>query len=277
VGGIGESGAMSERQPRYEGDFVAWSGGCLFIGSGGGRVEPHAHYAIQLVVAPAGLQVQSGRRGPWTACAGALVPSRAVHGIDVGACAWCAVLFIEPETPEGRALSARLDGQVEFLGADALDARAAQLGQAWRVARTRQAVEDAARGLVGALVRDLPRAPSDARAMAAIAYLRDRPGTALSLEELARAVHLSPSRLRHLFVAETGMPLRTYQVWRRLLRAWEFLMAGESLAGAAHAAGFADSAHLARTCRTMFGLAPSAMQMTGPLSERRRRGSGLQT
>jgi AraC-like DNA-binding protein len=48
-------------------------------------------------------------------------------------------------------------------------------------------------------------------------------------------------------------------------------MQGESLAGAAHAAGFADAAHLTRTCRTMFGLAPSAMQMTGPLSKAARR------
>jgi hypothetical protein len=31
----------------YQGDFVAWNGGCLFIGSGGGVVQPLAHYAIQ--------------------------------------------------------------------------------------------------------------------------------------------------------------------------------------------------------------------------------------
>lgn len=43
-------------------------------------------------------------------------------------------------------------------------------------------------------------------------------------------------------------------------------MQGETLADAAHAAGFADSAHLSRTARTMFGLPPSAMQMRGPLS-----------
>jgi hypothetical protein len=26
--------------------FVAWDGGCLFIGRGGGLVPAHAHYAI---------------------------------------------------------------------------------------------------------------------------------------------------------------------------------------------------------------------------------------
>jgi hypothetical protein len=48
-------------------------------------------------------------------------------------------------------------------------------------------------------------------------------------------VRLSPNRFRHLFVEETGMPLRTCQLGRRLLHAWEFLVRGESLAGAAHA------------------------------------------
>jgi AraC-like DNA-binding protein len=66
------------------------------------------------------------------------------------------------------------------------------------------------------------------------------------------------------------MPLRTYVLWRRLLHVWTLLMAGETLSTAAHAAGFADSAHLSRTARTMFGLPPSVLQMKGPLSARAR-------
>jgi AraC-like DNA-binding protein len=59
--------------------------------------------------------------------------------------------------------------------------------------------------------------------------------------------------------------LRPYVLWRRFLRVWELLMGGASLTSAAHAAGFADAAHLTRTSRTMFGFPPSAMQMVGPL------------
>jgi AraC family transcriptional regulator len=47
-------------------------------------------------------------------------------------------------------------------------------------------------------------------------------------------------------------------------------MDGQTLSAAAHAAGFADSAHLSRTARTMFGLPPSLLQMRGPLGERAR-------
>lgn len=66
---------------RHQGDFVAWTGGCAFIGGGKAAVAPHAHYAIQLVMgAPQGLRVQFGRNGPWQACAAALIPSRAAVG-----------------------------------------------------------------------------------------------------------------------------------------------------------------------------------------------------
>ena len=41
-------------------------------------------------------------------------------------------------------------------------------------------------------------------------------------------------------------------------------MEGESLSGAAYAAGFADSAHLSRTSRTMFGLAAIGDADEGP-------------
>ncbi|WP_240787067.1 helix-turn-helix domain-containing protein [Ramlibacter rhizophilus] len=257
---------------QYTGDFVAWTGGAMFIGSGGGTVQPHAHYAIQIVVgAPGGLLVQDGRRGAWTPCAGAIIPSRTVHSIDVGACAWSAVVFVEPETTAGKALAVRTERRVRFLEPQDLSATMGALEQAWRDARSVAAVRDAAHHLLSSLSGTSASAPSDARVLKVIEYLRDRPDEAPSLEDVARAVHLSPSRLRHLFVEETGMPLRTYQLWRRVLRVWEFLMQGETLAGAAHAAGFSDSAHLSRTCRTMFGLAPSAMQMSGPLSERLRR------
>jgi AraC-like DNA-binding protein len=262
---------MNESQSRYEGDFVAWSGGCLFIGSGGGSVAPHAHYAIQVVLGvPTGLRVQSGRRGEWVPCAGAVIPSRAVHSIDVAACEWTMVLFVEPETPAGRALSKRLQGHAELLDEQSVAEHSARLERAWRATKTAAAVQDAAQGLVSSLSGTVPHAPSDPRVLQAVEHVRSRLGETLTLEEVAAAVHLSPSRFRHLFVEETGMPLRTYQLWRRLLRVWEFLMQGENLAGAAHAAGFADSAHLSRTCRTMFGLAPSAMQMKGPLSEKLR-------
>jgi AraC-like DNA-binding protein len=257
---------------RYRGDFVAWPGVCGFIGAGRGpSPAPHSHYAIQLVIGvPSGLRVQFGRHGEWQSCAAALLPSKAMHSIDVSACDMSAVLFVEPETPQGKALGARMHGGLELLHPDTVIQAARRLDQAWRV----QGSYDAVRAVCMQLIEDLSgtvhREPTDARVLAAIEYIRQRVDQPVSLPEVASAAHLSPERFRHLFVEETGMPLRTYLLWRRLLHVWTLLMGGETLAAAAHAAGFADSAHLSRTARTMFGLPPSLLRMDGPLSAKHR-------
>jgi ribosome-associated protein len=69
------------------------------------------------------------------------------------------------------------------------------------------------------------------------------------LRDAATLVGLSPGRTRHLFVQHTGLPFRTWLLWHRLVRALEGWSDGDSLTEAAHAAGFADSAHLSRTFR----------------------------
>ncbi len=255
---------------QYHGDFVAWNGGCLLIGEGHGPIAPHAHYSIQIAFGyPRGLRVQLGQEA-WQPCEAAIVPSRARHSIDVTGSEWSGVLFVEPDTPEGKALTARLSGGMELLPAALATALTQKLEQAWRIEQSREAVEAVCRQFIYALTNTAPRSPSDPRVLAAIEYIRQRIETSITLPAVAKVAHLSPGRFRHLFVEETGMPLRTYVLWRRLLQVWSLLMQGQSLSEAAHAVGFADSAHLSRTSRAMFGTTPSALRMSGPLSQRQR-------
>jgi AraC family transcriptional regulator len=87
----------------------------------------------------------------------------------------------------------------------------------------------------------------------------------ITLAELTKAVHRSPSRLAHRFRGATGVPLGHFILWRRLRAATETAMRGLSLTEAAHAAGFADSAHLSRTFRAMFGINPFLLFKRGQL------------
>jgi AraC-like DNA-binding protein len=56
---------------------------------------------------------------------------------------------------------------------------------------------------------------------------------------------------------QMGTTFRAYVVWQRLLHASATMMDGASWTEAAHAAGFADSAHLSRSFRRMFGVSPT--------------------
>ncbi len=75
----------------------------------------------------------------------------------------------------------------------------------------------------------------------------------LDAADLATEVGLSTSRLSHLFTAEMGVSMRRYALFRRLVAAFSLRAERSSLAEIAHAAGFADQAHLARTARRFLG------------------------
>jgi AraC-like DNA-binding protein len=260
------SGSGGVRQ--YVGHFVPWDAGCLLIGHGGGVVPVHAHYAIQVAFGTVpGIRCRASEREDWTEYAGAIIPSRQPHSMDARHVQPNVVLFIEPETPQGRALTERWlrDGIAE-IPADVVGDVAPTIFAAWGEQRSAAAIETAARRAIHTLTGGVvPSVVSDERIVRAVAHIRAHLDRPLTLDEVADVACLSPSRFRHLFVEQTGSALRPYILWRRFLRVWELLMAGESLSTAAHSAGFADAAHLTRTSRQMFGFPPSAMQMLGPL------------
>jgi len=60
-----------------------------------------------------------------------------------------------------------------------------------------------------------------------------------------------------------GLPCSRYMLWRKLTRAMHAIGSGRTNADAAHAADFADAAHLTRTFYQMIGIAPSALMRGG--------------
>ena len=236
-----------------------WDGGGLFVGEAGGSTAVHAHYAAQVTVAPSpGLRLRSDDDGPWERYGAAYVPARSPHALDVGGVSAWAVIFVGPETARGRALAARFgEAGIREVTTDGLAEPVAAVFAAWDAGSLGQ-VEAAAHAVVDVLASGSgPLGPPDDRVADALTAIDARLDDPPSLGELARSVGLSPSRLRHLLVGETGAGFRAHVRWRRLMRAWEIVRAGASLTEAAHAAGFSDSAHLSRTVRRTFGLTPS--------------------
>lgn len=245
--------------------FVSWTGGCVLIGRSVAIIPEHAHYAIQLAIsASSGIRFQT--EDSWTEYRGAIVPSRQPHAMDATDVDLGAVLLVEPDTALGRAITARYaQHAISAIPDQILDAFAPQLFSAARE-RDDALLIDICQQLVQSLTSGTPLPMvTDARVERAIAHIKANLHTSLTLDDVAQEVCLSPSRFRHLFVAETGMALRPFVLWRRLLFVWELLAGGASLSRAAHEAGFADAAHLSRTSRTMFGFPPSALQIEHPV------------
>ena len=80
------------------------------------------------------------------------------------------------------------------------------------------------------------------------------------VEYHAKAVHLSKSRLAHLFKNEIGVPLKSYIVLHKLQAAYDILFQGATITEAALQAGFDSPSHLAFTNKLMTGMSSTAIK-----------------
>jgi AraC-like DNA-binding protein len=81
-----------------------------------------------------------------------------------------------------------------------------------------------------------------------------------SIGQFASAAGATPWQLSRMFKSAYGATPSHYRLKRRLGRALEhYVETQDSWTAAAHAAGFADSAHLSRTCKKLLGCAPSSL------------------
>ncbi len=258
-----------------KGQFIAWDGGCMLIGRAYDITPAHAHYALQVAFGGThGIRFRSRDADPWTDYAGVVIASRHPHAMDATCVPHSAVILVDPETRAGRALVERyVQRGITALADEVVQPVATHLFSVWQASRDVADITVAARAAVDELAGGFePAVISDERVLRATAYIRSHLDQQLTLEAVASEACLSPSRFRHLFVEQTGTAFRPYVLWRRFIRAWELVMSGASISAAAHAAGFADAAHLTRTSRTMFGFPPSALQVSPQLATAERMG-----
>jgi AraC-like DNA-binding protein len=243
------------------GRVVLWKGGSAWVGRDTGEAQAHRHHAIQVTLGARPFRIRAADERDWDeACAAIVMPDRP-HVFD-GCGHAVAMVFIEPETLPGRALLARFGHcDVSLLDDPELAACNTALQEVFQSRGSDAALVDAAQRVVGELAgaHAHVQAAVDARILAVLDRIRDHPAAEIDLAKAAAIAHLSPSRFRHLFVAQTGISFRAYLLWARVGYAVTRGMAGSSWTEAAQQAGFADSAHLSRTCRRMFGIAPSML------------------
>lgn len=211
--------------------WATWQGG---IGDG----ELHRHFAAQAILSATPVQVFDANGGHVEAhcvLVDPLVPHRIASGGEA------LLVYLEPGT--------RIDDELH----DTLRPIATSLTRA--VLGSSVEFQFWARWLSGP---DQPRTVSDLRIAEALGLIENSlSGGALSLPVIAARSKLSVHHFRHLFVEQIGTPFTRYVLWRRLRLAATELAAGQDVTASAHAAGFSDAAHFARTIKSTFGITAS--------------------
>ncbi|PIB92574.1 AraC family transcriptional regulator [Caulobacter sp. FWC2] len=249
-----------------EARIVVWQGGALWLLDTPPphlRKTPstdfHAHHAIQIVIGLGGCFQLWLSDTTLTGDVLVVAPD-APHRFEAEGA--YAILFVEPESSAGRSIMR------EILGAAALktmpDDYSAWLNsflddlKGWPCG---EELVGLGKTMIKRLARNTHHDPVDDRIRQVIAWVAGHQEERIALTNAAAVARLSPSRLSHLFVEETGLSFKTYLLWVRLTRALQLMSEGSNLTEAAHGAGFSDSAHFSRTFRRMFGVAPANLKL----------------
>src|SRR5262249_32715353 len=242
--------------PDLRGSLYIWPDGILLVGEHV-RSEPHRHFTASLFFALSGsLRLRVESPAGWCETRGALIGPNVRQELDARGCR-LVILQIDPETDAYARVARRLlFGSVHMLSGALVDALSTRAGAMLRDPGFSAArLWDLALTLVGGPAR--ARCHLDPAIEQVLDRLKREVLSPPTAAQLARTAGLSEGRLLHLFSDEVGVPLRRYILWLRLrqvIYAWALT---RSLTDAAHAAGFADSAHLSRTFRSMYGIRPS--------------------
>jgi AraC family transcriptional regulator len=246
--------------------WYLWDGGFLLLGQAQGVVPAHAHHAIQIVISLDQPVAVCGHQEVWRTSRGIVIRPDVIHSFDCSG-AFGAMLFVDPESNEGVWLRTLLTENITIVPDTRLVSSVSEL-------RT-FAEQPFACMEVGALIRHCVHALSpgpppirrlDPRVTTVLKRIQASDDLRVSLSTAAEMAFLSPSRFAHLFKQQLGLAFSRYMLWRKLTRAMLAIGSERTIADAAHAADFADAAHLTRTFYQMVGMAPSVL-MRGSFAE----------
>lgn len=236
-----------------------WNSRALFAGRLP-DLDFHHQAAALICVALDGSFTLALEDGKEFTCTSVLVAPQTTHALKPGG-SCCAFLFFDPDNPDYDILVAS-EASAGAPGIRMGLAEEQQYAAAFRallVAENDAAVAAALAKLELSAPRPAEPSRDDERIAAVVRRLVNEPGESIPIEELAASVHISPSRLAHLFKERVGVPIRMFRTWYRLKTAVTLIRDGVNLTEAALRAGFYDSAHFTNTFRDTFGLSPSVV------------------
>ncbi len=119
--------------------------------------------------------------------------------------------------------------------------------------KTEQTVHMASETIIQRLSKNIVARPFSEAVMEAVSIIL-KEKESFDMEILANRIHLSKSRLAHLFSEETGITLKSYLQFKRIERAFRQMVDGETITEAAYNTGFSGSAHIAASSRKLTGM-----------------------
>ncbi|PLX21256.1 MAG: hypothetical protein C0597_03540, partial [Marinilabiliales bacterium] len=95
------------------------------------------------------------------------------------------------------------------------------------------------------------------RILKCIQIIKESHADDINLHNLKKEIHLSASRLRHLFKQETGTTIKKFLRHRKLVKSLQAMFENKNLTESSFIGGFSDQPHFTKTFKHSFGIKPS--------------------
>lgn len=215
------------------------------------QTEFHQHYAITIVLSEDSPFIIKTQEKSYTGnfC---ILPSNCYNLMDASKVAKLFLIYVEPDSPFSFSLrqSFQLTSEIIFLDSK-FDLAKKTLLQHHTINELR----------IKYFLTTLCAKPSqdilDERILQVFQYIQTNLYSDLTSHVLAKYVHLSESRFRHLFKEQVGISISKYLQWIRLKEVGKLILTGHGFTRACYQAGFYDPPHFNRVFKEMFGIAPS--------------------
>jgi AraC family transcriptional regulator len=257
-------GRTARLRDEWSGNIYIWFDRCAFLGVAS-ETRAHALHAIKIVVAvDERRQFRVRRPGSeqWNYYQAAVIPPDLLHEFD-GMGNRIALFYVIAESAEGqRILEAYDRGEVCPIPLDAIESVLSHLRDALRDDRpTCDRAGELWDEMVGTLAPWISVSLDvEDHVQKALDYMWDLlkskfgPQHRVTIEKVAKVVHLSYSRFRHLFSEELEVTFTTYLLSLLFLAAmWRDPVANR-VSDIAADVGFYDGPHLYRTFKELLGL-----------------------
>jgi AraC-like DNA-binding protein len=217
----------------------------------------HTHHAVQLSIGLDGPLRLNKKSDHEVLLPAVIIDSETEHSLQVEG-QWVASIYLEPESEDYERLVDYYSGASS--GGFSSLAIPAKLKAGFSRLLAAELDPTLAKQLLQQLIGQTTVHATqvlDPRVIKVLKHLELSQGLNVPLEQLAKHVSLSSTRLAHLFRQQIGTPIRRYVLWQKLRMAARVAAQGQSLIYAAHEAGFSDSAHLTHSFQKLFGINPS--------------------